>query len=325
MSTTVTYKGQTLTTVENQTKTLNTAGTWVEGDFTLTDASLDVSDTTATASDVAQGKVFYSNTGTRTTGTASGGGSDTLAQRATNTLVSYSSNDITTVVDHSFSGCTALETVSLPNCSALADYAFNGCTNLVSFSSTSNITNGGRAAFMNCSSMTSFPFDKLTGNAVNNSQDIFNGCSSLMKIYAPNATGVAGFTSGQFSNCIALVSARFPASTTVMRSGTFNGDSSLKLADLGECRNIGSAGNIFNNCTNLEVLILRKTSMVAVRSTEFANATNKIDVYVPSNLVSTYQSGTNWSTLYANDKVQFLALENSPYEATDFDDSGLLE
>lgn len=39
MATTVTYKGQTLTTVENQTKTLQTAGTWVEDDFTLTDVS----------------------------------------------------------------------------------------------------------------------------------------------------------------------------------------------------------------------------------------------------------------------------------------------
>lgn len=39
MSTTVTYKGQTLTTVENATKTLQTAGTWVEGDFTLTDVT----------------------------------------------------------------------------------------------------------------------------------------------------------------------------------------------------------------------------------------------------------------------------------------------
>ena len=39
MSTTVTYKGQTLTTVENQTKTLTTGGTWMEGDLTLTDVS----------------------------------------------------------------------------------------------------------------------------------------------------------------------------------------------------------------------------------------------------------------------------------------------
>lgn len=37
MSTTVTYKGSTLTTVNNETKVLNTARTWLEGDITLTD------------------------------------------------------------------------------------------------------------------------------------------------------------------------------------------------------------------------------------------------------------------------------------------------
>ena len=39
MSTTVNYKGSTITTVNNETKTLNTAGTWVEGDITLVDNS----------------------------------------------------------------------------------------------------------------------------------------------------------------------------------------------------------------------------------------------------------------------------------------------
>lgn len=39
MATTVTYKGATLTTVDNQTKTLQTAGTWMEDDLTLTDVS----------------------------------------------------------------------------------------------------------------------------------------------------------------------------------------------------------------------------------------------------------------------------------------------
>lgn len=37
MSATVTYKGDTLTTVNNETKVLNTAGTWVEGDISITD------------------------------------------------------------------------------------------------------------------------------------------------------------------------------------------------------------------------------------------------------------------------------------------------
>lgn len=39
MSTTVTYKGSTLTTVNNQTRTLKTAGKYMEGDVVLTDVS----------------------------------------------------------------------------------------------------------------------------------------------------------------------------------------------------------------------------------------------------------------------------------------------
>lgn len=37
MSTTITYKGSTITTVDNETKKLDTAGTWLEDDITVTD------------------------------------------------------------------------------------------------------------------------------------------------------------------------------------------------------------------------------------------------------------------------------------------------
>lgn len=39
MATTVTYKGETLATVTNQTKTLKTAGKYMEDDVTITDTS----------------------------------------------------------------------------------------------------------------------------------------------------------------------------------------------------------------------------------------------------------------------------------------------
>lgn len=39
MSTTITYKGSTITTVNNQTIVLNTEGTWLEDDITLVDVS----------------------------------------------------------------------------------------------------------------------------------------------------------------------------------------------------------------------------------------------------------------------------------------------
>ena len=39
MSSTVTYKGNTIATVSNNTKTLTTAGTYLEDDITITDVT----------------------------------------------------------------------------------------------------------------------------------------------------------------------------------------------------------------------------------------------------------------------------------------------
>lgn len=65
MSTTVTYKDSTLTIVNNQTRTLKTAGKYMEGDVVLTDVSIDAIDgnnleyglINATSSMVGVGKV----------------------------------------------------------------------------------------------------------------------------------------------------------------------------------------------------------------------------------------------------------------------------
>lgn len=70
MSTTVSYKGNTLTTVNNQTRTLNTAGKWLEGDIALTDTSIDLSqDTVTSAAHIASGYVGHLANGTQVTGT----------------------------------------------------------------------------------------------------------------------------------------------------------------------------------------------------------------------------------------------------------------
>jgi len=122
MSTTVSYKGSTIATLSNETKTLTTAGTWVEGDIVITDAggtaaisvvdttdshggtireitALDISDTTAVASDVASGKYFYTASGVKTAGTGSGSSGEsssytrtTIASEQTVTPITTTSN-----------------------------------------------------------------------------------------------------------------------------------------------------------------------------------------------------------------------------------------
>lgn len=76
MSTTVSYKGSTLTTVNNQTRTLNTAGKWLEGDITLVDTTTsqaisisDVSNSTGTTAAI--------------TGTVPSYGTKTISQNGT--------------------------------------------------------------------------------------------------------------------------------------------------------------------------------------------------------------------------------------------------
>ena len=73
MSTTVTYKGNTLTTVNNTTKTLKTAGKYMEGNVILTDTTVDLSSDTVTPETLMQGYTAHDKSGAAIIGTATGG------------------------------------------------------------------------------------------------------------------------------------------------------------------------------------------------------------------------------------------------------------
>lgn len=236
MATTVTYKGQTLTTVENATKTLQTKGTWVEDDFTLTDVS-----------------------------GGSGWTTDGIATRAepNGAIVVTASN----IVSYGFTGSVAITSFVADSVTMLRQSILADCSNIESISFASATTPNGTQQFVNCSKLTSVNLPNLT--ALNN--QMFQGCTSLEFIDFPKLTGL-------------------------------------------------NKSGVFRNCYKLQTVVLRHTAVVPVNNDTFANTPfagyNGLSgtVYVPSALISSYQTATNWSTLYNAGTCNFVAIEGSIYE-----------
>ena len=148
-----------------------------------------------------------------------------------------------------------------------------------------NATTVNRSAFDNCTSLTTLNIPKLT--SIN--QYAFQNCYRLKMIKFPFVTGVGAYA---FYRC----------------SGIQIADFSVLTSSIGM--------NAFNSCSALKSFILRTGTMVSLSSinafsgTPIASGTGYI--YVPSALVDTYKSATNWST-YA---TQFRALENYTVDGT---------
>lgn len=369
MATTVTYKGETLTTVRNTTKTLKTGGKWVEGDIGITDetstavvavedvpdshggiekriTAVDISDTDATASDVAQGKVFYSNTGTRTTGTATIGGysmdeiiaheySGDVETDATSLysgtfqaseITSFTAPNITSLSNnlyYLFTDSTSLTEVSFPNLTIMQNYViqtFKGCTSLttISMPKLATIRNHCEYVWENCRSLQSISFPLLV--TVSSWADgLWQGCSALTDVYLPL---VAELGSNEFRYCSSLEKVALPK-CGMLYSSVFSACTKLQEFDfLGATSGNGIREFNFSNCPVLTVMVIRNTAGVCplgnvnnFNDTPFASNGTGGTLYVPSALISNYQSASNWSTILGYANNQILPIEGSYYEA----------
>lgn len=138
---------------------------------------MDVTDTTAVASDVAQGKIFYDADGVRTEGTAQGGGAgasfNDYAKK--NVLTKITADDLAGVnitngglinYDVLFANQSALETVTLSNSVCYIPYRF----------------------FWSCENLTTvnFPTNPVDASNFEISQGAFESCFKLVEITIPS-------------------------------------------------------------------------------------------------------------------------------------------
>lgn len=199
-----------------------------------------------------------------------------------------------TVGGSEFAKCYKLETVNIPKMQKLGLRAFEECTALVSID---------------------LPEVSTMGNY------LFYRCTALKSARLPIATTLSSYC---FQNCKELEYVYLPEAK-ILSSQVFNGCYNLPYADFPKLTRIDASA--FVNCYRFTTLILRSATVCslsnsnAFSSSPFSNsdpATNIIGgkLLVPSALVESYKTATNWSVIWGYGTNQFLALEDYTVDGT---------
>lgn len=212
-----------------------------------------------------------------------GGGADHSAEDAIidrSISGAYSNDRITTVGACAFLGCFNLATIDLPNVTQVKRNAFESCIYLQTIN-LPNVTKLGSSAFLK---------------------------TAIQQVNLPLVTTMED---GCFKQITNLASANLPL-VTALPADAFR-ESTIRTADFGAVTNINRTA--FTDCTKLETLIIRTSSVcvisdisIALRGSKIASGTGYI--YVPDNLVDSYKAATNWVAL-ANQIKPISALEAS--------------
>ena len=247
----------------------------------------------------------------------SGGGDGNLKAFIERTAITLTlPDDLTKIGNGAFYGCTLLELTSLPSgVTSIGDYAFYSCAKLTLTSLPSGVTSIGNYAFNGCSSLA---LESLPSGITRLPTNSFNGCRDLALTSLPN--GITYIGPYAFQSCSNLAITSLPASLSSLGTYAFYSCSSIESIDIPS--GISSIPDYsFANCRSLQTMILRRTSVCALSKVTALSSTPMRGyggltgtVYVPSALISTYQTATNWKTLYDGGTLTFAAIEGSPYE-----------
>ena len=203
-------------------------------------------------------------------------------------LTSVSFPACTNMSNHAFYMCSSLTSVSLPACTSIGSSAFAFCPSLTSVSLPA-CTNIGTTAFYSCSKLTSISFPSCTSIG----SSAFARCYSLTSVSFPACTNMSNHA---FYMCSSLTSVSLPACTSI-GSSTFYNCSKLTSVSFPACTSIGNSA--FYNCSKLTSIYLTNSTVCTLtNSNAFLNTgigSNKGYVYVPSSLVASYQTATNWT------------------------------
>lgn len=215
----------------------------------------DVRDTTATAGDVASGKIFYDKDGVRTEGAGTiSSGKDMLQARVDSNnscyylFYWYNGDNIDFIKDLDTSNVTIMNSM-FQNCSKLT---------AIPLLDTSKVTDTG-SMFKECIKLTTIPL--LDTSNVTNAREMFYNCQALTEIPQLDTSNVTNMY-GIFQNCRAIITLpELNTSKNTRMDYMFNGCGKLTTIPLLDMINATNVSSVFNGCTNLTNLTLKNIKL----------------------------------------------------------------
>ena len=207
-----------------------------------------------------------------------GSSSDTTVDDLLSNKLTTLKSDATSLRQYVLRGATKLTSVDLPNVKTVYANALYGVGLTELYLPSCTKVEGTTICYCNSLVKIDLPLCTSLGNYV------FRDNNVLSDVSLPS---LPTLSQNAFYNCVALTKISLPSVTTINQ-----------LA--------------FNGCTNFQTLILGASRVVtlsntnALSDTKIASGTGYI--YVPSTLVDSYKTATNWTT-YAN---QIRAIEDYP-------------
>lgn len=258
----------------------------------------DASITTATASDVTQGKLFLSADGTITTGTNSGGGGggdiNALIDGTYSGAISCST--VTAIKSYFFQGCSNITAVDFPEVTSIGSYAFADCLSLTTINFP-KATTFNSYTFKSCNALTSMHFSSLTTVP----RYAFQSLASITTLDLPSVTEIETYA---FQGCVALTSADFPLVTGI-GSHAFRACNNIAMVSLPSLASISNS--VFYSCRALESAYIFANS-VPTAGTGFFGASPMVNssylghygtIFVKASLLDSFKTATGWGAYSA--------------------------